>query len=94
MNPSAQEAESHNPTASQLTQEDIAEFRAIARAETGIEMTEGEAWNRAIELIAMVRMLLGPLPEDSEGLPNSDGSNIVPPGLTGHQPNKNARVNP
>lgn len=49
-----------------LTPEDIAEFREIVRAETGVLMDEGEAWNRATELIALVRMLIGPMPEDPE----------------------------
>jgi hypothetical protein len=77
---------------SQLTQDDIAEFRAVIRSETGVELTDGEAWSRAIELVAMVRMLLGPIPEDREGSPDSGGSNDVPSALIGQEEKKNARL--
>jgi len=49
-----------------LSPEEVAEFREIVREETGVVMAESEAWNRAIELVALFRMLLGPLPEDPE----------------------------
>jgi hypothetical protein len=49
-----------------LSAEEIREFRQIVTAETGIELSSEEAWNRAIELIALFRMLIGPMPEDPE----------------------------
>ena len=52
-----------------LTQEEVDALQDIIRRETGEELTNEEAWARAIELIAMFRMLLGPLPEDSEESP-------------------------
>lgn len=49
-----------------LSVEEVEEFREIVRAETGVDMSESEAWNRAIELVALFRMLIGPMPEDPE----------------------------
>lgn len=50
-----------------LFPEDVEEFRRIVKEETGHELSTQEAWNRAIELIAMVRMMVKPYPEDDEG---------------------------
>lgn len=50
-----------------LSPEEVSAFREIVRKETGVDMSETEAWNRAIELIALFRMLTGPMPEDPEG---------------------------
>ncbi len=50
-----------------LSPEEVSAFREIMREETGVDMSETEAWNRAIELIALFRMLIGPMPEDPEG---------------------------
>lgn len=50
-----------------LSPEEVAEFRAIVKEDTGVDMSECEAWNRAIELTALFRMLIGPMPEDPEG---------------------------
>lgn len=50
-----------------LSYEDIREFRAIVREETGVDMSESEAWNRATELVALFRMLIDSTPEDPEG---------------------------
>lgn len=47
-----------------LTPDDVREFQRIVAEETGVQMNEHEAWGRAIELIALVRMLPGPIPED------------------------------
>ena len=47
-----------------LTQPEVEHFRDIMRRECGVELTETEAWGRAIQLIALFRMLLGPLSED------------------------------
>jgi hypothetical protein len=51
---------------SALRPEDIENFRRIVREETGADLSPAEAWARAIELIALVRMCLSPLPEDPE----------------------------
>lgn len=53
-----------NQGALDLTQADVDRFKDIMRRECGAELTNEEAWSRAIELLAMFRMLLGPLPED------------------------------
>lgn len=49
-----------------LTPDDVHEFREIVAAETGVQMDDQEAWNRATELCALYRMLLGPIPEDPD----------------------------
>ena len=50
--------------AERLTPEDVREFQALVLAETGVQLSTQEAWNRAIELIALFRMLIKPYPED------------------------------
>ena len=55
------------PSDSALTQEDVQEFQRLVREETGVEIGGQEAWDRAIELIALVRMLIRPDPEDAAG---------------------------
>lgn len=47
-----------------LTKAEVERLRDIMRRECRVEMTPEEAWSRAIELLALFRMLLGPLPED------------------------------
>lgn len=49
-----------------LTYEEIEEFRKLIREETGLELSHQEAFDRATELITLVRMLTGPLPEDPD----------------------------
>jgi len=49
-----------------LTPDEVREFQALVRSETGITLSGQEAWDRAIELIALVRMLVHPYPEDHE----------------------------
>jgi hypothetical protein len=49
-----------------LTPADVEEFRAIIRETCGEMLSEQEAWNRATTLVALGRMLLGPLPDDPE----------------------------
>jgi hypothetical protein len=49
-----------------LTADEIREFQALVRAETGVVMDDAEAWSRATELVALFRMLAGPIPEDPE----------------------------
>lgn len=43
-----------------LTLEDVQEFKRLIKEATGDELTDQEAWNRATELVALYRMLLGP----------------------------------
>lgn len=57
-----------------LTQADVCEFQLIMRDECGIVLDDAEAWQRATELTALFRMLLGPIPEDPAFEP---GSNVV-----------------
>lgn len=47
-----------------LQVEDIREFQAIIRESTGVNLNDADAWSHATELIALFRMLAGPLPED------------------------------
>jgi hypothetical protein len=47
-----------------LTPQEVERFRDIMRRESSVEFGEAEAWSRAIELLALFRTLLGPLPED------------------------------
>jgi len=49
-----------------LTFDEIEEFRTLIREETGLELSHEEAFNRATELIGLVRVLISPLPEDPE----------------------------
>jgi len=48
-----------------LTPPEVERLRLILQRETGRNITSEEAWARAIELIALFRMLLGRLPEDA-----------------------------
>ncbi len=48
-----------------LTTPEVERFRDIMRRECGVELTLEQAWARAIELLSLFRMLLGPLPEDT-----------------------------
>ena len=47
-----------------LTRADVDEFRALIHRECGESLSHEEAWTRATEVLALFRMLLGPLPED------------------------------
>ena len=47
-----------------LAPTDVEEFRAILQTECGETLSLEEAWSRAIEVLALCRMLLGPLPDD------------------------------
>jgi hypothetical protein len=49
-----------------LTRADVEEFRAIICETCGETISEQEAWNRATTLVALGRMLLGPLPDDPD----------------------------
>ena len=48
-----------------LTQADVDELRELIHRECGESLGPEDAWKRATELLALFRMLLGPLPEDS-----------------------------
>lgn len=50
-----------------LTRADVDEFRALIHRECGESLSPEEAWTRATEVLALFRMLLGPLPEDQSG---------------------------
>ena len=43
---------------------DVDEFRELLHRECGEQLSPEEAWKRASEVLALFRMLLGPLPED------------------------------
>ncbi len=50
--------------ADRLTPDDVREFQALILEEAGVHLSTQVAWGRAIELIALVRMLVKPYPED------------------------------
>ncbi len=50
-----------------LTRADVDEFRALIHRECDESLSHEEAWQRAAEVLALFRMLLGPLPEDQPG---------------------------
>jgi len=60
-----------------LTLADVREFQALLRSECRVEMDEAEAWNRATELLNLVRMMLGRIPED-RGSPGVRTSSSLP----------------
>jgi hypothetical protein len=49
-----------------LTTDEIRDFQVLIKEETGVDLPVQEAWNRAIAVIALTRMLIGPMPEDPE----------------------------
>ncbi len=58
------ERSSASPTA-WLSPADVREFQALLRTECGIDLSDTDAWTRATELVALYRMLLSPVPEDT-----------------------------
>ena len=52
--------------ASGLTRAEIREFQLLIEQSTGVHMEDATAWIRATQLVSVVRMLLGPIPEDPE----------------------------
>lgn len=50
-----------------LTETEVRRLQDILRREGGSEITLEQAWARAIELLGLFRILLGPLPEDRSG---------------------------
>ena len=49
-----------------LTEAEVRRLQDILRREGESDVTLDQAWARAIELLSLFRMLLGPLPEDHE----------------------------
>jgi hypothetical protein len=47
-----------------LSHERAVEFQQLMREDCGVELTIEEASTRAVQLIALYRMLMGPIPED------------------------------
>jgi hypothetical protein len=43
----------------------VEEFRALLSQACGLDLEFSQAWDRASNLIALYRMLMGPIPEDS-----------------------------
>lgn len=68
-----------------MTRADVDEFRALIHRECGESLSHEEAWKRATEVLALFRVLLGPLPEDrsdssypqAEALTASRGAGIT-----------------
>ena len=50
---------------SRLTEADVEEFRRLMREECAVVLTLAEGWERATKMLAMFRVLVGPIPEDS-----------------------------
>lgn len=48
-----------------LSRAKVEEFRALLEKDCGVRIDMAEAWKRATKLIALYRMLMGPIPEDS-----------------------------
>jgi len=71
------ETAEHNNTVAHyalgLTEAEVRRLQDILRRECGMEVTLEVAWARAIELLALFRMLLGPFPGDARDA----SSNIV-----------------
>jgi hypothetical protein len=61
-----------------ITQADAEEFRKILKRDFAEEVDLPEAWRRLSDLVSLVRMLLGPLPEDPEGLRPQERSASLP----------------
>jgi hypothetical protein len=47
-----------------LTATTVAEFRELVVEEQGVSLELDDAWRRASQLVALYRMLMGPIPED------------------------------
>lgn len=70
--PGSQSIEANSRPAFSLTQADVVEFRDLVARECGVVLDDAKAWHRATELVALYRMLLGPIPEDPECMPSSN----------------------
>ena len=60
-----------------LSQADVEEFRELIHRECGEDLSPEEAWKRASEVLALFRMLLGPLPEDRAGVSYPQASTLT-----------------
>lgn len=74
----ARERQAGHMPGSGLTHEKAREFQRLMREECGVEMPIEAAWTRAAQLIALYRMLMGPIPEDPEVNGSGSGSNLDP----------------
>jgi hypothetical protein len=57
-----------------LSADDIAEFQSLLEREAGVRLDTSAAWKRATQLVSLVRMLLGPIPEDPEAVSLDSGA--------------------
>ncbi len=71
--PSSSPSPTHERSAFGLTRADVEEFRDILQSESNERLSLEEAWGRAIEMLALCRMLLGPLPDDPSVVQTSSG---------------------
>lgn len=74
MAPEALSPRSRTTFAFGLMPAEVERFRDIMRRECGLELTPEEAWARAIELLALFRVMLGPLPEDARTASSTIGA--------------------
>jgi hypothetical protein len=49
-----------------LDREAVLQFQRLMQEECGVDLTLEQAWARAIQMVGLYRMLLGPIPEDAE----------------------------
>lgn len=64
----------HDTFAFGLTPQEVERFRDIMDRECGVHLSSEAAWARAIELLALFRMMLGPLPEDTRTASSTIGA--------------------
>jgi len=64
--------DSHKRYGFGLTEAEVRRFQDILRREGEAEVTLDQAWARAIELLSLFRMLLGPLPKDPANTGDSE----------------------
>ncbi len=76
--PSGSDPSAESREAFRLTPSDVEEFRRIVERECAVRLDPQTAWRQATRLVDLVRMLLGPIPEDTgEKPPGSAGSTPV-----------------
>jgi len=51
-----------------INREAALQFQRLMLEECGVDLTLEQAWARAIQMVGLYRMLLGPIPEDAEVL--------------------------
>lgn len=59
-----------------LTPKKVREFQQLMREECHVDLSFEDAWARSTQLVALYRMMLGPIPEDF-GVRTS--SHVTPP---------------